>query len=236
MNITTILIAALVACNLWFAFLLLYDRIAETTLFRFFRKIAEIWRSVKADGTKEETDKPSPVTPAVDVVGKSRFKMPPKQTMTAIPTQEAATSGKAIEMSVEDVTFADENKEKYPAQVPADRMDEVFTNIDPSEMEYSDDEPEEDMTDRPQASGNSFDDIDEAVRTAKNPKATEQEKERAANVFTDMEGTELYDKLMEGSPEMSIRIKGLIEIRMKTRKKEFVIPESVENFDIRDYV
>ena len=34
------------------------------------------------------------------------------------------------------------------------------------------------------------------------------ERERAAKVFTDMEGTELYEKLMTGSSEMSIRIKG----------------------------
>ena len=30
-----------------------------------------------------------------------------------------------------------------------------------------------------------------------------------------MEGTELYEKMMEGSSEIGIRIKGLIEIRLK---------------------
>ena len=41
-----------------------------------------------------------------------------------------------------------------------------------------------------------------------------------------MEGTELYEKLMTGSSEMSIRIKGLIEIRLKKNKpkKDFVVP------------
>lgn len=34
-----------------------------------------------------------------------------------------------------------------------------------------------------------------------------------------MEGTELYEKLMTGSSEMSIRIKGLIEIRLKKPKR-----------------
>jgi hypothetical protein len=58
----------------------------------------------------------------------------------------------------------------------------------------------------------------------------------AAKVFTDMEGTELYEKLMTGSSEMSIRIKGLIEIRLKKPKKDFVVPDNIEDFDIRDYV
>ena len=51
-----------------------------------------------------------------------------------------------------------------------------------------------------------------------------------------MEGTELYDKLMAGSTELSIRIKGLIEIRLQKPKKAFVVPDSIEDFDIRDYV
>lgn len=88
----------------------------------------------------------------------------------------------------------------------------------------------------PKASGSSFDEIDDAVRTAKNPNATATEQERAVKVFTDMEGTELYEKLMEGSSEMSVRIKGLIEIRLKKPKKEFVVPENIEEFDIRNYV
>ncbi|MCE8577438.1 conjugal transfer protein TraD, partial [Bacteroides fragilis] len=90
--------------------------------------------------------------------------------------------------------------------------------------------------DAPRASGSSFDEIDDAVRTAKKPEATATERERAAKVFTDMEGTELYEKLMTGSSEMSIRIKGLIEIRLKKPKKDFVVPDNIEDFDIRDYV
>ena len=51
-----------------------------------------------------------------------------------------------------------------------------------------------------------------------------------------MEGTELYDKMMEGSSEIAVRIKGLIEIRLKKPKKEFVVPDNIEEFDIRNYV
>ena len=123
-----------------------------------------------------------------------------------------------------------------PAQVPEDKLDETFTSLTPSELEFGEDEPEEETPDAPRASGSSFDEIDDAVRTAKKPEATATERERAAKVFTDMEGTELYEKLMTGSSEMSIRIKGLIEIRLKKPKKDFVVPDNIEDFDIRDYV
>ena len=111
------------------------------------------------------------------------------------------------------------------------------TDLEDFEFEdYDEDEPEEETPDAPRASGSSFDEIDDAVRTAKNPEATTTERERAAKVFTDMEGTELYEKLMTGSSEMSIRIKGLIEIRLKKPKKDFVVPDNIEDFDIRNYV
>ena len=45
MSLTTILLTVSVACNVWFVFLLMYDRIMETRLFRFFGKLAGIWKS-----------------------------------------------------------------------------------------------------------------------------------------------------------------------------------------------
>ena len=164
--------------------------------------------------------------------------MAPTRTTAAIPTQEAATSEKGIELTEEEATFDDGNTETVsrPAQVPEDKLDETFTSLTPSELEFGEDEPEEETSDAPRASGSSFDEIDDAVRTAKKPEATATERERAAKVFTDMEGTELYEKLMTGSSEMSIRIKGLIEIRLKKPKKDFVVPDNIEDFDIRDYV
>ena len=35
-----------VACDVWFLFLLFYDRIMDTKLIRFFRHIAGLWRSL----------------------------------------------------------------------------------------------------------------------------------------------------------------------------------------------
>ena len=227
-----------VACNVWFLFLLFYDRIMDTKFIRFFRHIAGLWRSLDSTVAEQGKDKEIPHADTSDIIGKSRFKMASTRTTAAIPTQEAATSEKGIELTEEEATFDDGNTETVsrPAQVPEDKLDETFTSLTPSELEFGEDEPEEETSDAPRASGSSFDEIDDAVRTAKNPEATTTERERAAKVFTDMEGTELYEKLMTGSSEMSIRIKGLIEIRLKKPKKDFVVPDNIEDFDIRNYV
>ena len=235
---TKVFLIVSVACNVWFLSLLLYDRIMETKLIRFFRHIAGLWRSLDSTVAEQGKDKDMPHADTSDIFGKSRFKMASTPTTAAIPAQEAATSEKGIELTEEEATFDDGNTETVsrPAQVPEDKLDETFTSLTPSELEFGEDEPEEETSDAPRASGSSFDEIDDAVRTAKNPEATTTERERAAKVFTDMEGTELYEKLMTGSSEMSIRIKGLIEIRLKKPKKDFVVPDNIEDFDIRNYV
>ena len=236
---TMILLTVSVGCNLWFLFLLLYDRIMETRLVRFLRSIAGLWRSLGGTAAKPETARVTPPaeTPA-DIIGKSRFRMASTRTTAAIPTQEAATSEKGIELSEEEATFDDGNTEtaSRPAQVPEEKLDETFTSMPPEELGYGEDEPDEDASDTPRASGSSFDEIDDACKTAMNPDATQAEREKAAKVFTDMEGTELYEKMMEGSSEIGIRIKGLIEIRLKKPEKEFIVPDNIEDFDIRNYV
>ncbi|WP_270704607.1 conjugal transfer protein TraD [Bacteroides xylanisolvens] len=238
MSMTDILLTVSVGCNLWFLFLLLYDRIMGTKMFRFFKGIAGLWRSLESKGTKSEAAHKEAPAEEADIIGKSRFRMASTRTTAAIPPQQAATSEKGIELSEEEATFDDGNTEtaSRPAQVPEEKLDETFTSIPPEELGYGEDEPEEDASDMPRASGSSFDEIDDACKTAKNPDATQAEREKAAKVFTDMEGTELYEKMMEGSSEIGIRIKGLIEIRLKKPKKVFVVPDNIEEFDIRNYV
>ncbi len=182
----------------------------------------------------------------------------------ATPVPKDSTSEKGVEMSENDITFEPttsreqkpsllgicrgakeegksqgENKgseqETDSARIPDEKLDEAFKSLSPDELGYSDDEPEEE-SDRPRASGFSFDEIGEAVHiaTKKNPSGKEQQKAR--EVFAELEDTELYEKLMAGSTEVSIRIKGLMEIRLKKPKKDFVIPDKLEDFNIRDYV
>ncbi|MCE8464478.1 conjugal transfer protein TraD [Bacteroides nordii] len=238
MSITDILLIVSVGCNLWFLFLLLYDRIMETKMFRFFKGIARLWRSLESKGTKNGMAQEEVTEEETDIIGKSRFRMASARTTAATPVPQAATSEKGIGLSEEDTTFDDGKTEtaSRPAQVPEEKLDETFTSIPPEELGYGEEEPEEDASDTPRASGNSFDEIDDACKTAKNPNATQAEREKAAKVFTDMEGTELYEKMMEGSSEIGIRIRGLIEIRLKKPKKVFVMPDNIEEFDIRNYV
>ena len=238
MSMTDILLTVSVGCNLWFLFLLLYERIMDTRIVRFFKGIAGLWRSSGGTEIKQETVQEEAPAEKADIIGKSRFRMASTRTTAATPVPQAATSEKGIGLSEEDTTFDDGKTEtaSRPAQVPEEKLDETFTSIPPEELGYGEDEPEEDASDTPRASGNSFDEIDVACKTAKNPDATQAERDKAAKVFTNMEGTELYEKMMEGSSEIGIRIRGLIEIRLKKPKKVFVVPDNIEEFDIRNYV
>ena len=51
-SMTDILLAVSVGCNLWFLFLLLYERIMDMRLVRFFKGIAGLWRSLDRNGPK----------------------------------------------------------------------------------------------------------------------------------------------------------------------------------------
>lgn len=238
MSITYILLSVSIACNVWFVLLLLADRIADTKAVRLLRGIADVWKSLHEMSEERPTKSPSPVSDN-EIIGKSNFRMQPSKTTAATPVPKESTSEKGVEMSENDITFEGEKKgrerETDSARIPDEKLDEAFTNLSPDEPGYSDDEPEEE-SDRPRASGFSFDEIGEAVHiaTKKNPSGKEQQKAR--EVFAELEDTELYEKLMAGSTEVSIRIKGLMEIHLKKPKKDFVIPDKLEDFNIRDYV
>ena len=238
MSITYILLSMSIACNVWFVLLLLADRIADTKAVRLLRGIAAVWKSLHETVEERPTESPSPVSDN-EIIGKSKFRMQPSKTTAATPVPKESTSEKGVEMSENDITFEGEKKgrerETDSARIPDEKLDEAFTNLSPDELGYSDDEPEEE-SDRPRASGFSFDEIGEAVHiaTKKNPSGKEQQKAR--EVFAELEDTELYEKLMAGSTEVSIRIKGLMEIHLKKPKKDFVIPDKLEDFNIRDYV
>ena len=74
---TKVFLIVSVACNVWFLSLLLYDRIMETKLIRFFRHIAGLWRSLDSTVAEQGKDKETPPTDTSDIIGKSRFKMAP---------------------------------------------------------------------------------------------------------------------------------------------------------------
>ena len=238
MSITYILLSVSIFCNVWFVLLLLADRIADTKAARLLRGIADVWKSLHETSEERPTKSPSPVSDN-EIIGKSKFKMQPPRPTAATPVPKDSTPEKGVDMSENDITFESENEdseqETDSARIPDEKLDKAFKSLSPDELGYSDDEPEEE-SERPRASGFSFDEIREAVHiaTKKNPSGKEQQKAR--EVFAELEDTELYEKLMAGSTEVSIRIKGLMEIRLKKPKKDFVIPDKLEDFNIRDYV
>lgn len=248
MSMTDILLTVSVGCNLWFLFMLFYDRIMETKLFRFFRSIADLWRSLGGTAAKQETVREKPIAETTDIIGKSRFKMAPTRTKTAIPTQEAATSEKGIELSEEEATFDDRNTEtaSRPRQIPEDKLDETFMSISPSELEYGEDDPEDEEPDKKQASGSSFEDIDIAVRAIRKDSPSDEEMRHAGKVMTELDETELFTRITERLTDeaMSERIAKAMAVFMDTvnmtvtqqKEKVFVIPDNIEEFDFRNYV
>ena len=248
MNMTDILLAVSVGCNLWFLFLLLYDRIMETRFVRFLKGIAGLWRSLGGTELKQETSRETPPAETSDIIGKSRFRMASTRTTAAIPTQEAATSEKGIELSEEEATFDDGNTEtvSHPAQVLEEKLDETFTSIPPSELEYGEDEPEDEEPDKKQASGSSFEDIDMAVRAIRKDSPSDEEMRHAGKVMTELDGTELFTRITERLTDeaMSERIAKAMAVFVDTvnmtvtqqKEKVFVIPDNIEEFDFRNYV
>lgn len=246
MSMTDILLTVSVGCNLWFLFLLLYDRIMDTRLVRFFKGIAALWRSL-GDTMEEKSEAMRKEVSAgeADIIGKSRFKMASTRTTATTPVPDAATSEKGEEVSSDDVTFDDENREasSNPAQVPEEKLDEVFSDIPPSEIGYGEDEPEDEEPHKRQASGVSFDEIGEAVGIAGKTRPPDEEKRQAGKVFSDLEGTELLDKLHKS---LKLKISGCIDFYLYDEqakatekaavKKELVIPERLEDFNIRDFL
>ena len=223
-----------VACNVWFLFLLFYDRIMDMKLIRFFRHIAGLWRSLDSTVAEQGKDKEIPHADTSDIIGKSRFKM--------------ASSEKGIELSEEEATFDDGNTETVsrPTQVPEDKLDETFTSIPPSELEYGEDEPEDEEPDKKQASGSSFEDIDMAVHTIRKESPSDEEMRHAGKVMTELDGTELFTRITERLTDeaMSERIAKAMAVFVDTvnmtvtqqKEKVFVIPDNIEEFDFRNYV
>ena len=245
---TMILLAVSVGCNLWFLFLLLYDRIMDTKIARFFKGIVKVWRSLEETEKGRQTAHTKLPASDNDIMGKSRFKMASTRTNAAIPVQEAAISEKGIELSEEEATFDDGNTETVsrPAQVPEEKLDETFTSIPPSELEYGEDEPEDEEPDKKQASGSSFEDIDMAVRTIRKDSPSDEEMRHAGKVMTELDGTELFTRITERLTDdtMSERLAKAMAVFVDTvnmtvtqqKEKVFVIPDNIEEFDFRNYV
>lgn len=212
----TIFLIVLAAFNVW-------------TIYFYNKLLLEV-----ANG-KEKEKKP-PIDPMA-LVGKSLFKV--SQLRQKEETEQKQTESEPV--SENDVTF--EDSPKSTAQIPDEQLDDVFTNvrIENVDVKYSDDE---DDVDAPQAKGTSFEDIDTAVKTVKASEATDKEKRHAGQVFHEMDGNQFYEKFMENSEECKKNIHDYVTFYLQTHKiveiskpkKEFKVSDSIEDFNILDFV
>ena len=128
-------------------------------------------------------------------------------------------------------------------------IEEQFNTNSMTDMDTYNNNPEyykddEDDADVPQAKGTSFEDIDTAVKTVKASKATDKEKRHAGKVFHEMDGNQFYEKFMENSKECKKNIHDFVTFYLQTHKieeiskpkKEFKVPDSIEDFNILDFV
>ena len=244
MSITYILLSVSIACNVWFVLLLLADRIADTKAARLLRGIADVWKSLHETSEERPTKSPSPVSDN-EIIGKSKFKMQPPRPTAATPVPKDSTSEKGDAISENDTTFDVGNQEKgnQSAQVPAEKLDETFSSLTPDELGYSEEELEEEY--KPHASGCSFDEIADAVQTIKKDEPTQQELTKAGEVMTELDGTELFEKITSIMTDevLAERLASAITAyvdsignAVKQARKPFVIPDKLEDFNIRDYV
>jgi len=245
---TKVFLIVSVACNVWFLSLLLYDRIMETKLIRFFRHIAGLWRSLDSTVAEQGKDKETPPTDrrtssarAVSGWLQPGQRLPYRR--RKLPLLE-----KGIELSEEEATFDDGNTKtaSRPRQIPEDKLDETFMSISPSELEYGEDDPEDEEPDKKQASGSSFEDIDIAVRAIRKDSPSDEEMRHAGKVMTELDGTELFTRITERLTDeaMSERLAKAMSVFVDTvnmtvtrqKEKVFVIPDNIEEFDFRNYV
>ena len=194
-----------------------------------------------------EVEKPKPVEKKEDngIVGKSNFKMPPKVPRT-VPDTATADEGEAV--NEEDITFADETDGQTSEDLTQEELAEIFSDHRGSDVRGDDDWDEEDMQVEGYASGASFEDIDTAVRTVKKQTPTKEEKQQAGKVFNQIRNSELFDSITESMESVGDRVVEMMEIFLKQPQAQavkvaevftpqpFKLPDSIEDFDIRDYV
>ena len=186
-----------------------------------------------------------------EIVGKSHFKMEVKTPQVASEVPQTSNSLENENLKESDATFADETGKTVSKRVPDDKLDEVFTHMVTTELHMEeDDEIDDDSLASGFASGASFDEIGEAVKIAGSETISEDERNRAGQVFSELEGNELFQRLTESSSNRSVKIKELMDFFLagssvkeeKAKEEEIQLqnksgnPAEINQFDIRDFV
>lgn len=193
-----------------------------------------IWFFVREEEERcqpeEGKDKePKPPMDPYEFVPKSKFQYKPQS------KDEESLSEPVKE---EDVTFED----KPSVRIPDEELDQAFKDcrIEDVPTEYSDDEDEAAVL---QAKGKSFEDIDLAVRTVKKPKASKQEMAQAGEVFRELDGTELFAKMINDEKlfrqieaSINIAVQAMNDRETAAEGVSSRLPDNYEDFNILDFV
>lgn len=217
---TNVLIVILLLYNMWLVYCLLR------------------WREPKKRTARPEPSR-KPETDT-DIVGRSLFRMHGGRTTGDIPAPQAASSVEGEAVAPDDVTFAGENGARHSMRLPDDRLEEAFrdTRLSDVPVEYADGDDEQTGE---YASGATIEEMNEAIRTADNPEATDTEKMKAGEVFHEIEGNGLYEILTAKTSGIISRIQELIDLYENSQTvmpTESKVTEKVgiADFDIRDFV
>lgn len=227
-----------------------------------------VWLAAYLLWEKRQSGRPAPQTDVAppkrgddvpDIVGKSSFRMKPTTPKPIIPMPQTITPAEKESAAEKAPTFAPEAERRSPARLTDEELDAAFEHLEIPDvpLEYEDDEAvgaDEEMPlavrSAGYASGVSFEQIDRAVRTASDASATDAERREAGRVFEQIEGTELYDRLVSGSAAVGEKISGLMDcylsqpistegdagtVAARSRNRTDA-PDDTDGFDIRDFV
>lgn len=205
------------------------------TIWFFVKEEKERFLSGDANGEKSD-----PSIGSYELVPKSQYQYKPS--LKEDEGKEKSESNQSEPVNEEDVTFEETQQDtKSSAQIPDEDLDETFKDcrIEDVPTEYSD----EDEADVPQAKGKSFEDIDLAVRTVKKPKASKAEMVQAGEVFKDLDGTELFARMINDE-KLFMQIEESINIAVQAMNEKDTVeenissrlPDNYEDFNILDFV
>ena len=194
-------------------------------------------RCLSGDDNGEKSD---PSIASYELVPKSQYQYKPS--LKENKDEDKTESNMSEPVKEEDVTFEETQQDtKSSAQIPDEDLDETFKDcrIEDVPTEYSD----EDEADVPQAKGKSFEDIDLAVRTVKKPKASKAEMIQAGEVFKDLDGTELFARMINDE-KLFMQIEESINIAVQAMNEKDTVeenissrlPDNYEDFNILDFV
>jgi len=238
----TLLVCLLAGYGVWLAAYLLWER-----------------RQSKHTAATTDVALPKRGNDMPDIVGKSSFRMKPTTPKPIIPTPQTVTPSETESAAEKAPTFTPEAERQSPARLTDEELDAAFEHLEIPDvpLEYEDDEAAGADEEMPlavhpagYASGVSFEQIDRAVRTASDTSATDAERREAGRVFEQIEGTELYDRLVSSSTAIGEKISGLMDcylsqpISMEGHAEAVAVrpqnitdaPDNTDGFDIRDFV